>query len=434
MKYVYWGFFWAAVYLTIVLLPLSVLITGTMPDGYGLAHDFSIFLGFAGTSMMAATFLLTARFKRAAIPFGIDLVYYFHRQISLIAFLFILIHPVVLLAEDPDILGDLTSMYMLAGLGSLVGLALLIIFSVWRKKLKIHYDGWRIWHLVLAAAAFLLAIIHIEGVGGYIATPVKRSLWALIMLCWLLLILYVRLMKPLRMYRHPYRIEKIIKEKGDTWSVVLRPEGHAGISFQPGQFAWLTLWNLPFAMKEHPFSISSSSENPARIHFTIKELGDFTRRIKNAVPEQIAYLDGPYGSFSCDRHPAPGYVFIAGGIGIAPIIGMLRTLADRKDSRPLILIYAYSSLERLTFHEEMEALRTRLDLQVIYVLQTPPEKWQGEKGILTADIIERHLPDDCKKLDYFVCGPVPMIQLVEKTLNRYGVPLSSIHSELFDLV
>lgn len=434
MKYIYWGFFWAIVYLFIIMLPLSVLMVGSTPSGYGFAYDVAVFLGFAGTSMMAATFFLTARFKRAAMPFGIDLVYYFHRQISIIAFFFILVHPVVLIINDTSLLGELTSSYMVSGFGSLISLSLLVIFSLWRKQLEINYETWRIWHLVLAIGAFVLAVLHIEGVGGYITTPAKRVLWALIMACWLFLVLYVRLVKPFFLRRHPYRVEKVIKERGDAWSLVLRPENHEGISFQPGQFAWLTLWSSPFLMKEHPFSISSSAEKQGVIHFTIKELGDFTRTIKNVVLGQIAYLDGPYGSFSFDRHPAAGYFFVAGGIGIAPVMGMLRTFADRKDPRPLHLIYAYSSLDNLTFYEEIESLRNQLNLQVNYVLKAPPDNWQGDKGILSAEIIEHHLPDNFKELDYFVCGPVPMIELVEKTLNQRGVSLSSIHSELFDLV
>ena len=55
---------------------------------------------------------------------------------------------------------------------------------------------------------------------------------------------------------------------------------------------------------------------------------------------EVAYLDGPYGAFSVDRYAAPGFVFIAGGAGIAPIMSMLRTLADRHETRPLWLVYA----------------------------------------------------------------------------------------------
>ena len=156
------------------------------------------------------------------------------------------------------------------------------------------------------------------------------------------------------------------------------PEWHAGFTFQPGQFAWLTIWDSPFALKEHPFSIASSAEQPGTLSFTIKALGDFTARIKEVEIGRRVYVDGPHGSFSADRQPAPAYVFIAGGIGIAPIMGMLRTLADRCDRRPLLLFYAYHTWERLTFREELQALQTKLNLRLVFVLKDSPEGWQGK--------------------------------------------------------
>jgi len=438
MKYILWGLFWIIVYLVLVLAPLLILLFFSIPMGRGFGWDFSIALGFAGAAMMAVMFFLTARFKRASLPFGIDLVYYFHRQISLVLLLFITAHPILLYAIYPGLLNDLhpsrLPTYLMTGIGSYIALLLLVISSLGRKQLRIHYDTWRVWHAALAVIALVLAIAHIVGVRNYLTTLTKQVLWVAITASWLLLLLYIRLIKPFFILRRPYCVEKISPERGDTWTLEIVPVGHSGIRFAPGQFAWLTLFHSPFALKEHPFSIASSAEHPEKICFSIKELGDFTRQIKQVRPGETAYLDAPYGSFTIDRHPAPGFVFIAGGIGIAPIMGMLRTLADRRDSRPLLLFYAYNTLERLTFYEELEQLRQTLRLRVVYVLFDPPTGWQGEKGFITAPMLKKYLPNNLADLQYFVCGPVPLIHLVEKGLHRHGVPLSHIHSELFDLV
>ncbi|MBU0946711.1 MAG: ferric reductase-like transmembrane domain-containing protein [Proteobacteria bacterium] len=437
MNYVQRGFFWVGIYLCLVLTPLFVLLLAPGLSGSGFWWDFSIALGFAGTSMMGAMFVLTARFRHAAAPFGIDLIYYFHRWIALVAFIFIIVHPAILLFLEPVFLEDLRisviSWHMLAGVISLITLTILMVTSLWRQQLKIHYDAWRIWHTLFAITALGLAIVHIEGVGNYVSSPWKRILWAAISACCLILLLYVRLIKPLVLLRHPYRVEQVVKERGDAWTLVLRPQGHSGFTFMPGQFAWLTLRNSPFALKEHPFSISSSAMQPQEIQFTIKELGDFTRRIKDVFPGQTAYLDGPYGAFSMDRHPSSDYVFIAGGIGIAPIMGMLRTLADRGDSRSLLLIYAYKTWEGLTFQEELEKLKEHLHLRVVYVLDTPPDNWQGESGFITDELLARHLPVAMNQHEYYLCGPVVMTAMVEKALRRQGVPLHQIHSEIFNL-
>jgi hypothetical protein len=73
--HVAWGACWVAVYLVLVLAPLFVLLVGPRPTGGGFWWDLSIALGFAATSMMSVQFVLTARFKRATSPYGIDVIY-----------------------------------------------------------------------------------------------------------------------------------------------------------------------------------------------------------------------------------------------------------------------------------------------------------------------------------------------------------------------
>lgn len=438
MRYVWVGIFWIGVYLLLTLAPLFVLLLGPTPGGSGFWWDFSLALGFAGTAMMGVMFVLTARFKQASAPFGIDLIYYFHRQISLVALLFILAHPVILVVVEPHLLAilrpTLISWPLLAGVLSLAALAVLMVTSLWRKNLGLDYDRWRLWHLLLAAVSLALAIAHIVGVAHYLAAPWKALLWTAITVSCVALLLYARLIRPFWLLRHPYVVEEVRPERGVAWTLVLRPEGHRGLSFQAGQFAWLSIGDSPFAMREHPFSFSGSAEQRGRLEFTIKELGDFTRRIRQVVPGQLVCVDGPYGAFCIDRHPAPGYVLVAAGIGIAPIMAMLRTLADRRDGRSLLLVYAYHTWERLTFREEIERLRERLNLRVVTVLWEAPQGWTGETGLISGELLGRYLPTERADLEYFICGPVPMIDLTEHALHRLGVPLSRIHSELFDLV
>jgi predicted ferric reductase len=308
-----------------------------------------------------------------------------------------------------------------------------MISSWWRKGLGLHYDAWRCWHSTLAIAALGLALAHIVGVGRYVAGPWQRALWIGIGLSWLGVIAYVRLGRPWWMLRRPYDVVDVRPERGDAWTVVVRPRGHEGFRYQPGQFAWLTLRASPFSMREHPFSIASAPVASGQLEFTIKELGDFTQTIKTVQPGEAAFVDGPYGAFTIDRHWSPGYVFIAGGIGIAPLIGMLRALADRGDTRPIILFYAYRRWERLTFREAIETLRSQINLRVVYVLGEPPEHWAGETGLLEPDILGRHLPADRTTFHYFICGPEAMTQAVERALHGLGVPLRQMHTELFDM-
>lgn len=396
-------------------------------------------LGFTGMAMMGVQFILTARFKRASTPFGIDIIYYFHRYLALIAIALIFLHFLIIRINNAEALGELNPLqapwFMTAGRVSLLLFSLLIITSLWRKQLRIHYDEWRLLHIAMAMTGFLLALVHIEGVGYYINAPSKQWLWTGYTLFWLLLIVFLRIIKPWQMHNRPYRVTDIRQEHGNSWTLALTPDGHQGITFKPGQFAWLTLRHSPWHIKEHPFSISSSAEQSGQLEFTIKELGDFTRTIKDTQVGEIAYLDGPYGAFSVDRFPdTPGFVFIAGGVGAAPIISMLRTLADRNEQRPLCFIYGNNGWHDVIFREELETLEQRLNLRLIHVLNKPPADWKGESGLITPQLLRKVLADEKQSFEYFLCGPKPMSDMVQQELQKLKVPMSKIHFELFDMV
>lgn len=432
-------FFWITFYLGLVLAPLSILLSGPMPAGSGFWWDFSMALGFTGMAMMGVQFLLTARFPFSNVSFGIDIIYFFHRYLAVMALVIIFLHVAILFTKYPESIGSLTSLqgpwHMRAGAGSLLIFSLMIICALWRKPLGLLYEKWRLLHIVFAVSACSLALGHIEGVSYYLAVPAQHTLWHMYTFFFLLLIFYVRVLKPWLMYKKPYHVTKLHKERDNSWTMTLEPDGFKRLSFKPGQFAWLTLRASPWHIKEHPFSISSSAETENNLEFTVKELGDFTRTIKQTSIGQVAYLDGPYGAFSIDRHPqAPGFIFIAGGIGIAPIMSMLRTMRDRGDRRPIWLIYGTENWHDTTFREELEALKDTLTLHIIHVIKNPPEGWTGETGYITAAILTKYLSPETQSFEYFLCGPKEMSNLVQHALRHRKIPLKNIHCELFDMV
>ncbi len=89
----------------------------------------------------------------------------------------------------------------------------------------------------------------------------------------------LRLLRPLRLARRPYLVERVAEERGGATTLALRADGHRGHRFRPGQFAWLKLAEARHALVEHPFSYSSSACRPERPAFTIKAYGDFTSRV-----------------------------------------------------------------------------------------------------------------------------------------------------------
>jgi predicted ferric reductase len=435
------GAFWLGIYVCLVVAPLALLLIGERPRAGGFWWDFALAMGYAGLAMMGLQFALTARFKRATAPFGIDLIYYFHRHLASIAVALLVGHALVLLLRYPQALGGFDPRrmpaHMAAGWIALLAFLALIASSLMRKQLHIEYDRWRRLHVVLAVLGLVTAFVHVLGSASYLQVAWKHALWLGLGAFWLGLVVFVRLLRPLLLTRSPWRVVEVKPERGRSWTVAVEPAPGSRaelFNYRPGQFVWLSLRASPFALREHPFSIASSPSRPGRLEFTVKELGDFTQTIGSIQPGERAYVDGPYGNFGIDRFAdAPGFVFIAGGVGIAPVMGLLRWLADAGETRPLWLFYGNRDWDRVVFREELDALSLRLSLTLVHVLGEPPDEWSGERGYITAEVLNRHLPGKRDDLQYFVCGPEPMIRLAERSLDSLGVPLARLHSEIFDL-
>lgn len=431
---------WLALYVAVALSPLVVLLIADRPAPRSFWTELSVALAFVGMSVMCLQFALTARFRHVAPRAGIDIILQFHRQISFTALALVLAHPLILVvANHPRGLALLNPVgappRVWFGLASALALLALMGLSLGRRRLKLNYEAWKLSHGALAVVAVVAGLAHMLSVGHYLDLPWKRGLWDAFALGLVGLLLYTRLGKPIKLWRRPYEVARVEPERGNATTVVLKPVGHRGLRFRPGQFAWVRLGRSPFSLEEHPFSFSSSAERRGEISLTIKALGDFTRTAAAIVPGTRAYLDGPFGAFEIDRlRDAPGFVLVAGGVGITPMMSILATMADRGDTRPVLLLYASRDWESVTFREALEALAPRLNLQLVHVLDKPPEQWTGERGFISPEVLARHLGADRRDREYLLCGPPPMMAAVERTLLDLGVPHARIHAEKFNLV
>lgn len=439
MNYPLWkAYFWIVGYTLLVLAPVFVAYYGAGLPPRSFWIEFGVGLGFVGLSMMALQFVLTGRFRNVAQSLGLDSMLHFHRQIGIAGFLMVLAHPIVLIAANPAYIAFLDPRVdpwrALALAAAMAALVLLVVTTLWRQRLRLAYEWWRLGHGVLALLVVLIGLVHVLQVQYYVSVPWKQALWVLLTGGVLMLLLNTRLIKPLRLRRKPYRVVEVRAERGPTHTLVVAPVGHEGMRFVPGQFAWLTLGPTPFSLQQHPFSFSSSAEEPQRLSFTIKALGDFTSRLSEVEPGTPVFLEGPCGAFTPDPDPTRELVFIVGGVGITPVMSMLRTFRDRLERRRIWMIYANVSQETTLFLEELLALERSLELSLVLILERPPPDWTGETGYLTPAILERHLPPPDRRRQYFVCGPPPMMDLAERHLRRQGVPMRHILSERFHIV
>lgn len=425
-------------------LPFVVILAGDPPTNAPFTRNLAYALGFAALALAGLQFALTGRLKPLLHPFGADIVPVFHRFLSWGAVALMLGHFGMLYLWHQDDLGSLSPLtaqpHMTAGRVALLCFTLLILSSEFRKRLRLEYLWWRRLHVVLALTGFGAAIWHVLGASYFTGQDGTRALWLAVTLAWLVLILYTRVLRPLHQWRNPWRLTENRDEGDGIRSLVLRPEGRPLRDWRPGQFAWLAVGGTPFSLREHPFTISTAPEQGPEITFSIKPLGDDSTRLSQTEPGSIAWIDGPYGVFTVDRETdAPGFVMIAGGVGITPILANLHALHARNDPRPVHLLYANNDWSDVAFRDELARIARDIDLHVTHVIAEPPDDWPPEgyateSGQIDQEMLARLLPPDSRDWPHMLCGPAPMLTALRPALRRLGVPATRIDSEIFELV
>jgi len=437
------GSIWFWFYRILVLLPLFVgALFRATSGGRGFLLGFAVACGYVGLAIIALEFSLVARLKRVAGAFGQDALQQFHKQMGYVAVLFLLAHPILLLVRGYplQLLNPFSSASPWVWRWGVIGLYVLLVLiglSAGHRCLHLPYESWQLTHRLLATLLFIVALVHIFMVHGFTGTLPMRALWIAYASAFLGIAIYHRIYMPLRIWQRPWRVVRNVQELGDARTLVLQPVGHDGMSFEPGQFAWLITGNTPFHYEEHPISFSSSAEVApgGEVSFTIKALGDWSRNIvPKTQPGRRVWLDGPYGVFSIDREQGPGYVLIGGGIGITPLYSMCLTMADREDARPVFLFYAGRDCQELTFRSELDGLSYRMNLKLVYVLEHAVADWHGETGFVDSTLLRRYLPKQYTRFQYFICGPPPLMDAMEHTLPVLGIVPENIHTERFDLI
>lgn len=443
MNWMMRGALWFGAYLLIVLFPLVI---GALYPGNGAGRpfwsQFGIACGFVALTIMAFEYTLVSKVRTLAGAFGQDALLQFHKRMGKLATLLLILHAWLMIMSGfpAEYLNpfDTESPWALRwGVFSFYCLLLLMFLSLFRKRIRLPYDKWQLSHWLLADLIVAMGLAHTLLFAGFSSTTPMRTLLAIYMAIVLAISITHRLIHPLRIWSRQWEVVENRPEGGDSRTLVLRPVDHGGFTFEPGQFCWINTGKTPFHKDRHPISISSAAyEEPGKpVEFTIRNLGDWSGTVVPALrPGDRLWLDGPHGVFSADRHQGMGYVLFGGGIGIAPMRSICLTFAERGDARPVILFYAARDEASLIFLEEFEQLKTRMNLTVIAVLAEAGDGWRGERGFVTEELVKKHLPKHHRRYQYFICGPPAMMDVVEKMLPKFGVPLENIQSEHFDMV
>lgn len=369
-------------------------------------------------------FILSSRVKLIESRFGLDKMIHHHRTFGRLALGLLLLHPVFLLVYEFPLGLFYINIYRLIGVTALSGLFVTAFFAVFYQKLNIAYEVWLNMHKA-NYLLFPLASVHVAA-NAKQGTLLSVA-YGFFGFAFLAMVVY-KIWRFFAVRRHPYEVLEVRPEAGDIWSIYLKGRH---FPYMPGQFMFLQLKRNGKISEPHPFTISSSPTWPY-ITVTAKELGDFTKTVKDTKAGDRAFIDAPYGLFSFLPYDCQCLVLIAGGIGITPFMSMLRYMYDQRIEIPVTLLWGNKNEDGLPFRDELAMMEREMPhWKIIYVMSSQ-EGWQGEKGRIDRQMIakyELHLPE-CR---FFICGPPPMSKAAKAALLELGVPRTKIHDERFAL-
>lgn len=429
----------AALYLCMALSPVVLAWASGSPPR-PLLDELAAAAGILAYSIMLAEFLLSGRFPVISRRIGPDVTMRFHQLFARTALALALVHPFLyqspVAPERPwDVTRQLTltsdALSIASGIAAWVLLIVLFVMAMGRDQIGMRYESWRLLHGLGAALIAALLLHHVLEAGRHAADPAMAGLWVALFAIAVTSLAYVYLIKPILQRARPWRLAVARPVAERTWEVTLSPDGHDGLRYEAGQFAWINVGRSSFSVNENPFSISSAPSSGGDLSFVIKELGDFTRSLGELTIGTRVYVDGAHGDLCIAGRSEPGVALIAGGVGLAPMLGILREMRLTGDTRDAVLVYGNRVESQIAYREELDEFATS-GVEVTLILSEPSPDWQGRTGMITPDLI-RDLFDtpDRRKWLYVLCGPGVMMEGAEEALIAMGVPANHILAEGF---
>ncbi len=428
-------------YLFITVFAL-ILLTSVRPHtGDGFIHQLGKNCALVAFVIIALQVVLGARIKWIERPFGLDMIFRYHKAAGVIALCLIFLH-VTLVSWGTGHWYLLNSLHVEwpVWLGRVALLALLttVVTSLWRRKLNIEFEAWRALHNSLFVAILTLGFIHSFTIGGDLTASALRVYWVVALAVAVTVYLFHKAMRPASLKRNAYTVTEVRKDAPRIWTIHLAPPaGQSVFPYAPGQFQYITFRRgrgLP--VEEHHWTISSTPTRPG-IASTIKEVGDFTSTIGQTQVGDKADVDGPYGHFSYVFYPGEDdLVFICGGIGITPFLAMLRHMHDTRARKKVLLLWSNRTEEEFVAREELEQIaRSGVpELRIVPFLTKAGKEWEGERGRISKAAIAKYLaPQNETIRGAYVCCPPAMARIVIPALEELGVPTEHIHDEMFSL-
>jgi propane monooxygenase reductase subunit len=224
------------------------------------------------------------------------------------------------------------------------------------------------------------------------------------------------------------RVERIDELTHDIRRLVLAGEE---LKYKAGQYVDIT---IPGSDEVRSFSMANLPCGELELMIKVYPDGKFSSLLSSGelkVGDEVE-VTGPYGVFTLRDKSERPLLFIGGGAGMAPILALLRSMADRGMDRRAVYYYGARGPKDLFHLDELAELERRLpSFRFVPALSDcgEDEEWDGERGLIT-EVVTR-LEEELGEVDAYLCGPPPMVDAAIALLDQQGVPESRVYYDKF---
>lgn len=391
-------------------------------------------IGLAAAVLILIQLPLAGRIKNLDRIFSLPALYRVHRFNAYLVALLVILHPICVFVPDDMIMIPFEARYWpeWAGAALLVFILCQVVVSRWRRVISLPYHWWLRGHRMIGIIVVAVLVVHVLYVSEtFEQSGIPRIAVGIAAGCWGLIWLWIR-GQPLFSKKRAYSVKRISEVGASAFSVDLVPNAFPSLPYAPGQFVFIAFESPGLAGEVHPFTLSSTPTRPQSLQITVRADGDWTRHVGVLQEGHRASIHGPFGHFTHIGEPKDRkIVMIAGGIGITPMLSMLRYMQDMDDQRPVTLIWSNRS-EAFLFHRlELDQIQKQLPCFKWFPVFSREQGSFGRFGRLDRGVLGPILADAGNDATAFICGPPVMIRDVSATLRQMGFASTSIKTELF---
>jgi predicted ferric reductase len=409
-------------------------VTGVHTIG-ALFNSLGRITGLLGAYLLLIQVLLVARLPLFEWFIGFDRLTVWHRRNGKLCLYLVLAHVVfitigytltdkVSIAMETALLLTNYPGMVEATIGTVL-MVIIVVASLVIVRRHFRYETWYLVHLT-AYLAILLGWFHQVPTGNeFLTNAPATAYWTALYLATLAPFVLYRFVKPvLRGTRHRLRVDEVKLEGPNVVSLRITGRHLDRLGARAGQFFLWRFLGPGRWWESHPFSLSAAPDGKS-LRITVKSSGDFSSRIGEITPGTPVIAEGPFGRFTESVRRHDRVALIAGGIGITPIRALLEEMPG-----DLVLIYRVIRDEDIVFREELERLAGDRGNTIFYVVGDHAAP--GGDRLLSSEHLGELVPDITDR-DVYICGPPALSYVIERNVQRAGVPRSSIHTERFAL-